>query len=127
MSCEATTDTFVITQGDDAIISAQILVNNNGTLTPKDLTLHDEIKAIFIKADKTKLTKTLTASGGVTKTSAIGGVIAITIPRAETAVLKTGEFQSFEVELITDNGTGSQKNQIVLFSKVLTVNPRLSC
>lgn len=129
MTCESQCEpqNFEFTQGDDVLMSVQLMVDTNGTLTPLDITNYDEIKAIFFNTDGTKLTRTLTASGGVTKTSVLGGVIAIEITRAQSALIKSGEFRSFEIVLISDNGQPAQKNKIVQFKKVLTVSPELSC
>lgn len=127
MTCELLPGTYEFTQGDDVLMEVQMLNSLNGVTSPMDITLRDEIKAYFVNTDGTILTRTLSASGGITKVNAIAGIISITLTRAQTALIKSGEFQSFEVELISDNGQPAQKNKIVQFLKTLTIHPRMKC
>lgn len=80
-----------------------------------------EIKAIFIKDDGTKLEKTQT--GGhieIVDSTPQNGEIKISLTDADTALIKKGDKQSFEVEL--HEGT---KLSIVQFKEELQVLTRI--
>jgi len=116
--CPFETEKLSIVQGQD--IEPLIYIIDEETCTPFDLTGVTEIRALFNKTDGTKLIKTYTLSGGVTIISDLGGKIKVTLTAANTALLKTGECQSFEVEI-----TKATKINIIQFLGKLNVYPRV--
>ena len=79
-------------------VSMQSPCDTTGCGEPFDLTGATEIKALFRKDDDTVLTVTLTG-GDITILSATSGKIKVFLSDANTALLKVGEAQSFELEI----------------------------
>lgn len=103
-----------IVQGSDREFSIRVI--DQDTKEPFDLTgvAVGDIHANFIKTDGTCLD--LTGASFITIVSALGGKIKITMTPTETALLKVGVGQSFELEI-----TKLLKKTIVQLSKVLDV------
>jgi len=81
----------------------------------------DEIKALFVKTDGTLLEKLWTdGAGDIAILSEAGGKIQIQLSVADTDLLKTGEKQDFEIEIIKDTETFIEK-----FEQKLTVVERV--
>lgn len=93
MSCE---DTFpAIIKGEDKNLVLKF-TDENGDLL--DLTTITEINAKFAKSDGSILERKLSLTE-VSVLSALGGKIQVTLTDANTALLKSGQRQSFTVVL----------------------------
>jgi len=105
-----------IVAGSDRNLVLRVVVKE--TDEPLDLTGATSIKARFQNEDDSILEKTLAT--GVTILNALTGKIQVALTDTDTALLKVGEKQGFEVEI----DIGAQKS-IVQFKEVLTVIARL--
>lgn len=105
-----------IVQGEDKTVNLR-LRDENGD--PFDITGATPLKAIFKKTDGTLLEKGL--GTGVVIVNGPAGKLTVDLEDADTALLKVGEFQDFEVEI----NIGTAKT-IVQFQKALTVRRRLA-
>lgn len=85
----------VVIRGETKVIDATIIEKD--TKKPFDLTGQTAIKAIFEKDDDTKLT--LLTPADVLVVSEPRGELKITLSATNTATLKIGENQSFEIEV----------------------------
>lgn len=81
--------TFKIVKGEDRIINLHLTEEDSGA--DYNLTSATEITVKFKKADLSVLTKTYTASGGVSIVSAVAGKIEVSLTDSETALLYVGE------------------------------------
>jgi len=111
-----TSKEVTLVAGSDRNLILRVVVKE--TDEPLDLTGATGIKARFQKEDDTVLEKIL--ASGVTVLNALTGKIQVALTDADTALLKVGEKQGFEVEI----DIGAQKS-IVQFKEVLTVIARL--
>lgn len=109
--------TLNIIKGSDREITVRITLKETGE--PFDLTGVDEITALFRKADESVLQKTMTG-GAISILSACAGKIKILLTEADTASLKVGEAQSFEIEVEVGSITS-----IVQFVETLNVIDRV--
>lgn len=96
-------------------------------LTPYTLAASGDIHAIFIDSCCNRVVKTLSASGGVTTVNVGGGKMNIHLTAVDTAGLKSGDPQSFEIELVKGASGSLQAVQVIQFIDSLTVLPRVSC
>ena len=103
-----------IVQGSDREFNVRLI--DADTKEPIDLTTvtESDIAAEFVKSDGTCLS--LTGAGPITIVSALGGKIKVTMSTTDTASLKPGLAQNFEVEW-----TKTGKLSIVQFERVLDV------
>ena len=104
-------------QGDDWAIICTL--RNKATKAPIDLTGASNITVQLKKTDGTFLTKQMTgyiSGNGIVILSATGGKIQLDIPRAETALLKPGEFLSLAFVV-----TQSSKEKTYKLLKGLTI------
>jgi len=99
-----------IVKGEDRTINLKI-VDTEGE--PYDLTGYTEITAKFPTTSGTALTKTYSASGGITVTSAEAGRLAIALTDTDTALLLSDDNRQ-DFELWIDKGTA---RRIVQFKK----------
>ncbi len=106
-----------IIKGSDREFCVRVVVQD--TQEPFDLTGASEIRALFRKSDDSTLTKTMT-SGAISIVSACVGKMKIILNEVDTASLKAGENQSFEVEIQIGSITS-----IVQFLEVFTVIERI--
>jgi hypothetical protein len=112
-------------QSTDATFGVRLVDRSTGD--PFDLTAYGTIQAIFLNADCSKTIATTPASGGITVISAQAGRMSVSLSAAQTALLPTGDGQSFEVALYQNFGTTGQIVNVVQFLEVLNVDPRISC
>lgn len=102
-------DQVDIIHGEDKDITLDLLDEEG---KPFDLTGNTEIKACFVNDDDTILSK-LRTTGGITVSGDDKlGVIVVTVTKAESALLKAGVRQSFEV-VVTDAGGKDHKAQFI--------------
>lgn len=109
-----------ITHGENRTLSIQ-LVDSNGS--PYALNSPSEIKARFQREDKsstTYLEKTKT-SGAIVITSDPNGQFTVTLGQADTAAIKKGKNQAFEIHLTVSGAT-----RIVPISDALNVYAQVS-
>lgn len=105
-------DEFItIIQGEDRTINLYVTDKSE---KPFDLTGLTGAELRIVKTDGTALSKTL--GSGLTLISATAGHITAVLTDADTALVKVGERQSFD--LVLDFGTTRRK---VIFEKRLTV------
>lgn len=81
--------TLKIVQGEDRTLNLHLTEEDSGA--DYNLTSVTEITVKFKKTDLSVLTKTYSASGGVTVVSAVAGKIEVVLSDSETALLKSGE------------------------------------
>lgn len=81
--------TLKIVQGEDRVLNLHLTEEDSGA--DYNLTGATEITVKFKNADLSVLTRTYTASGGVTIVSAVAGKIEIALTDAQTALLYVGE------------------------------------
>lgn len=111
------TQVLHVIRGSDREFVVRIVVQETGE--PFDLTGASEIRALFRKDDDSVLTKAMT-DGSIVILSACTGKMKITLNETDTASLKVGETQSFEVEIQIGSITS-----IVQFIEVFTVIDRI--
>lgn len=112
------TEVVKIIKGSDREFGIFITIEETGE--PFDLTGASEIRAIFLKSDDVStLVKTMTG-GGITVVAACAGKIKVLLDETDTAALKTGELQGFEVEVQIGVITS-----IIQFSESLTIIDRM--
>lgn len=81
--------TLKIVQGEDRVLNLHLTEEDSGA--DYNLTGATEITVKFKNADLSVLTRTYTASGGVTIVSAVAGKIEIALTDTQTALLYVGE------------------------------------
>lgn len=111
-----------IIQGEDRNIPVVLLLDNS-TWTPLNLTGATEIVATFIKRDGTAIDKTLSGSGGVTIVDATCGSILIALSAVNTNDMKASDKQSFEIAVTLASGK-IRKTQVL---QRLDVVAKLEC
>ena len=106
-----------IVKGATRTLRLRLIKKSNGE--PYDLTGYSAISAQFVKADNTSHEETA-AGGGITVEGSEPklGVILVTLSAADTASLKAGNLQSFEVEITESGGS----TRIVQFVRALNVS-----
>lgn len=101
-----------IVHGEDRVLTLQINDEGAGNHT---LGTPSEITAKFKKTDNSILSKTLTSTA-VAIVDDPGGRITVTLSAADTASLKVGDSQTFEVAILK-----SAQTRIVQFYRALSV------
>lgn len=81
--------TFKIVKGEDRILNIHLTEEDSGA--DYNLTGATEITVKFKNADLSVLTRTYTASGGVTIVSDVAGKIQVSLTDAQTSLLYIGE------------------------------------
>ena len=117
MNCEQS-GLLNLVQGEDRNFNLRLVTRESEL--PLDLTTASAINARFLKQDGTVLVKVL--GQGTTVASATGGKVNVVLTAADTAALKKGEGQDFEVEIVL--GTGPGLLTVVQFLRALNVYPR---
>lgn len=122
MECEVRAEELNFVQGDTVKFLIYVKVGK----IPKDLTNMTEAKVIMPKTDGSKLTKTFTASGGITIIGEeVAGVLQCLISKTESALVKAGLRQDWEFEF-TEYGSQPNENvKVVQFLKSLNVSARV--
>lgn len=106
MTCQV--DQATIIRGEDKDITVHLIIEESAL--PLDLVGFTEISAIFLNEDGTQLT--LTETGGeISVISEPGGVIKITINDTQSALLKIGKNQTFEI--VIDKGVDKTIIQMI--------------
>jgi hypothetical protein len=123
VSCDTNTTTLNVIRGSDREFVIKVSIQNPCDAAacgdPFDLTGVTEIKALFRKTDETVLTVTKTATD-ITVLSATAGKIKVFLSDTNTALLKVGDAQSFEIEIQVGTITS-----IVQFRDILNVVDRV--
>lgn len=104
-------DDVTVIQGEDRTLNLYVTDKND---KPFDLTGLTAAELRIVKTDGTALTKTI--GSGLTLVSAGAGHISAVLTDADTALIKSGDKQTFD--LVLDFGTTRRK---VIFEKQLTV------
>jgi hypothetical protein len=120
--CITTTQTLTIVRGEEKEFYIRLKTESDDfyNLSSIDPASGDNISVIFLKADNTTLTKGLI--NGVSIVSAEGGKIKVILQETETALLKVGDSQDIEVEILENGGTSKR---IIQIKGVLNVVKRL--
>lgn len=108
---------FTIEAGEEKNVDVHLIDADTDEVV--DLTGATEVKARFVNQDGTVLEKLLAT--GVSVLSIAGGKVRVNLTEAETALLRVGEKQDFEVEAIVGG-----VSTICRFQRALTVKAPLS-